>query len=111
LYHYHYRTWTWEDAIARLDGFRGRTLRPMRDFIAQVASSQYAQALFPCASMDAVLIGRVPDFSPYEPHLRIWYNSRTRQVKFTYITDPASNERWETQAPVSRAFVHFDHLM
>jgi hypothetical protein len=83
----------------------------MRDFIAQVAASPYAQQLFPCASMDAVLIGRVPHFSSYEPHLRVWYNSRTRQFKFTYIADPASNERWETQAPASRVFVHFEHLM
>jgi hypothetical protein len=83
----------------------------MRDFVAEVAASPYARALFPCASMDAVLIGRVPDFSLYEPHLRILFNARTRQFKFTYLADPVSSERWETRAPVGRAYAHFEHLM
>jgi hypothetical protein len=111
LHDYRHRTWTWQEAVARLEGFRGKALRPMRDFIAEVAASPYAQALFPCASMDAVLIGRVPDFSSFEPHLRVWYNARTQQVKFTYIADPVSSDRWETRVPVGRAYVHFEHLM
>jgi hypothetical protein len=110
-YGYPCRTWTWQEQVARIEGFRGHALRPMRDFIAEVASSPYARALFPCASMDAVLIGRVPNFSSYEPHLRVWYNCRSRQFKFTYCADPASNERWETQAPAGRAYAHFEHLM
>ena len=108
---YPIRTWTWTEAIQHLDEFRGTTLRPMRDFVAAIAGSAYARFLFPGASMDAVLIGRLPDFNSYEPHLRIHYTPRTRLVTFTYFTDPYSYQRWTTNTPMSRAFSHFEHLM
>ena len=108
---YPVRTWTWAEAVARLDGFHGTTLRPMRDFVAQIAVSPYAQALFVASSMDAVLVGRIPNFPCFEPHLRMEYNSRTRTVEFTYVVDPYSQQIWHTQAPIARAFTHFEHLM
>jgi hypothetical protein len=103
-------TRTWTEVIANLDGF-GAPLRPMRDFVAAIAGSDYARFLFPCSSMDAILIGRLPDFSCYEPHLRTQYNPRTRQVTFTYFTDPYSGQRWTTNTPMNRVFSHFEHLM
>jgi len=108
---YPIHTWTWTEAIELLDSFRDTRFRPMRDFVAAIAASAYARFLFPGASMDAVLIGRVPDFNCYEPHLRIQYNPRTGQVTFTYFTDPNSNQRWTTNTPMNRAFSHFEHLM
>jgi hypothetical protein len=80
----------------------------MRDFGAAIA---YSQFLLPSSSMDAVLIGRLPDFDSYESHLRIQCNSHTRQVTFTYFTDPYSDQRWITNAPINRAFADFEHLM
>lgn len=111
IFDYPYRTSTWPDQVARIEQFEGQLLRPMRDFTTEVAASAYARALFPCASMDTLLIGRVPDFSACEPHLRVWFNARTRQFEFTYVSNPASNERWETRAPIGRAYAHFEHLM
>jgi len=108
---YKIRTWTWPEAVARLEGFSGNSLRPMRDFVAEIAASPYAALLFPAASMDGVLVGRIPDFSCYEPHLFMRYDVRTRRVTFTYWVDPYSQQRWTTQAPVGRAFAHFEHLM
>ena len=106
-----WRTWSWKEAVARLDGFKGPTLKPMRDFVAQIAASPYADALFTAPSMDVVLVGRIPNFSCYEPHLRMEYNSGTRAVEFTYIVDPYSQLTWRTQAPIAKAFAHFEHLM
>ena len=83
----------------------------MRDLIAEIAASPYASGLFPAASMDAVLVGRIPNFPCNEPHLRIWYNYITRQVTFTYFVEPFSNQRWEVKVPVGRAYAHFQHLM
>ena len=108
---YKIRTWTWAEAVARLEEFRGNVLRPMRDFVAEIAASPFAELLFPAASMDAVLVARTPDFSCYEPHLRMKYDFRTRQVTFLYLVDPSSQQTWKTQVPVSRAFAHFEHLM
>jgi len=108
---YHIRTFTWTEAIEHLDGLCGTTFRPMRDFVAAIAASAYSRFLFPGSSMDAVLIGRLPDFNSYEPHLCIQYNPRTQQVTFTYFTDPYSYQRWTTNTPIIRAFAHFEHLM
>jgi len=108
---YPVRTWTWQEAVARLDGFTGGTLKPMRDFVAQIAGLPYAEALFTAPSMDVVLVGRIANFSCYEPHLRMEYNRRTRAVEFTYVVDPCSNQMWKTQAPIARAFTHFEYLM
>jgi len=108
---YPVRTWTWAEAVARLDSFKGNAIKPMRDFVAQIAGSPYAASLFPASSMDAVLIGRIPNFPAFEPHLRLWYNWRTGQVEFIYLVDPYSNARWTTQVPIERAFIHFQHLM
>jgi hypothetical protein len=83
----------------------------MRDFVAQIAGSPYAASLFPASSMDAVLIGRIPNFPAFEPHLRLWYNWRTGLVEFVYLVDPYSNALWKTQVPIERAFIHFQHLM
>lgn len=104
-------TSTWTKAVTRLDGFKGTELRPMRDFVAEIAASPYAGLLYPASSMDAVLVGRVPNFSCFEPYLRMQYNFRTRQLTFTYWVDPASGQSWTTKVPISRAFVHFEHLM
>jgi hypothetical protein len=97
--------------MERLDQFKGNALKPMRDFIAQIADSRFAAALFPASSMDAVLVGRIPDFPCFEPHLRLWYNWRTRQVEFTYVVDPYSQATWTTKVPIERAFIHFQHVM
>jgi hypothetical protein len=108
---YPIHTFTWTEAIAHLDDFCGTNFRAMRDFVAAIAGSAYSRFLFPCSTMDAVLIGRPPDFNSYEPHLRIQYNPRTRQMTFTYFTDPYSYQRWTTNTPINRAFAHFEHLM
>jgi len=108
---YKIRTWTWPEAVARLDEFTGTALQPMRDFVAEIAASPYSGLLFPAASMDAVLVGRIPNFSCYEPHLRMKYAFRTRQVTFLYWADPYSQQTWTTRAPITRAFAHFEHLM
>jgi hypothetical protein len=108
---YPVRTWTWAEAVARLDGFEGTSLKPMRDFMGQIAASPYAESLFTAPSMNAVLVGRIPNFPGYEPHLRMEYNRRTRAVEFSYVVDPYSQQIWRTQAPIARAFTHFEHLM
>ena len=105
------RTWTWPEQIARIEQFEGTSLLPLRDFIKEVAASPYAAALFPASSMDAFLIGRTANFSHHEPHLRVWYNSVTRQFKFTYIQNQSLKRLWETSAPKGRAFAHFEYLM
>ena len=82
----------------------------MQRFIAEIAASPFSSGLFPAASMDAVLVGRIENFPVNEPHLRLWYNYITRQVTFTYFSDTYA-PRWETKVPVARAFEHFRHLM
>jgi hypothetical protein len=108
---YRIRTWTWAEAVARLEEFTGADLLPMRDFIAEIAASPYAGLLFPAASMDTVLVARIPDFSCSEPHLRMKYDFQTRQVTFLCWVDPYSQQTWTTQVPIGRAFAHFEHLM
>jgi len=51
------------------------------------------------------------DLEEIEAKLGVRLSPRSRQFKFTYYADPASNERWETQAPAGRAYAHFEHLM
>jgi hypothetical protein len=108
---YPIRTGAWANAVTRLEGLEGAALRPMRDFVAEIAASPYAGLVYPASSMDAVLVVRLPNFSCYEPHLRMQYNFRTRQITFTYWVDPYSGQRWTTQVPIGRAFAHFEHLM
>ncbi len=107
-----WHTQSWAAVDDRLAQFRGAQLAPMRSFIAEIAASPYAQGLFPCSSMDSLRIARIPDFSDYEPHIWVWYNSATRQFRFTYFDAPGTGSPcWETRAPAMRGFPHFEHLL
>jgi hypothetical protein len=105
------RTWSWAEQVQRLEEFKGNALKPMRNFVAEISASPYADSLFPAPSMDAVLVGRVPNFPCFEPHLRLWYNWRSGQVEFTYVVDPYSQATWTTKVPIDRAYIHFQHIM
>ncbi len=107
-----WHTQPWSAVAERFARLRGSRLAPMRNFIAEVAASPYAQGLFPCCSMDSLRIARIPDFSDYEPHIWVWYNSATCQFRFTYFDAPRTGgSRWETHAPAMRGFAHFEHLL
>ena len=106
-----YQTQSWPEIVACFAGFYGDELAPMRNFVSAISATPFAGPLSPCASMDVLLVGRHSNFSSSEPHLRIWYNSSSRQFQFSYCIDGAKRSAWETKVPAAEAIQHFEHLL
>ncbi len=104
-------TTTWDEAVSILKTHAIPTIAPLVSFVESVAASPYAAGLFPSPGVFQFLIGRIPAFPANEPHLVVMYDRERRQFEFSYVVDPYSCQIWNTKAPVSRVFQHFEHLM
>lgn len=104
-------TTTWDEAVNILAAHDIPLIAPLVKFAEQVARSPYASGTFPSPGVFHFLIGRIPGFPAYEPHLRLVFDRVKRDFEFSYLSDPYSREVWTTRAPSLRAFQHFEHLM
>jgi len=62
--------------------------QPMLSLVEFLASSRYAASLFPCASHEALLIGRVANFAAGDNELQIQFDGKLQRFKFTYVRSP-----------------------
>jgi hypothetical protein len=70
-----------------------------------LATSPYANGLFPLTSMALLRIGRYPDFSPGDGELTIEFIPPRQMFILTYQSHPARSAEWRHEYPVAEAAV------
>lgn len=58
---------------------------PMHRLVSQVASSRYAETLFPLTSMHTLILSRTPGLEPGREVLRIDFDCARQRFRFEYV--------------------------
>ena len=99
-----FHTQKWPEVVAfyeQLMNEHSWPIEPMLDLVRFMASSRYADVLFPCTSHDLLHIGRMADFSPGDNELQIKFDLRANRFKFTFVQRADDLKPWFCECPGS----------
>jgi hypothetical protein len=99
---YTYRTLPWSDVMSfyhDLVQIHHWPLQPMLDLVTFIATSSYAQGLFPVTSHATLRLGHYPDFLPGDGELVIDFDGPTQTFCFEYWSSPMAIKRWIRHYP------------
>jgi hypothetical protein len=106
----------WERVLAFYDGLarKNAVFEPMRALAREIASCEFAGALYPWTSMSDLCISQAPCTYPHDfPYLRISLTSDS-EIDFSYVDTAIPARQWHRVESHARAFgrllVFFDQL-
>ena len=81
----------WDSVVDFFAGFASVNpeCEPMHRFVSRVASSRYAEALFPLTSMHTLVLSRTPELEPGSEILRVDFDCTRQRFRFEYAEWPS----------------------
>jgi hypothetical protein len=107
-------TRTWSDVISFYESLihkAGWQIEPMLALVQFIASSPYADCLFPYTSHDVLGMGRLANFVRGDSELRIHYNPKTETFTFMYIQRPDDQSSWSRLCSASEWRSTLDRIL
>ncbi|WP_457282167.1 hypothetical protein [Polaromonas sp. P5_D5] len=84
---------------------------PMLELVRFIASSTYANGLFPATSHEVLLIGRVANFVRHDNELQVAFNAAAQTFSFTYSQRPDETDPWSRSCGVAEGRATFERLL
>ena len=116
----------WDSVVDFFAGFASVNpeCEPMHRFVSRVASSRYAEALFPLTSMHTLIISRTPEFQLNREVLRVDFDCTRQRFNFEYRERPfaspvernpersgPAHEAWTKKCDAAAGFNEFERFL
>ena len=116
----------WDSVVDFFAGFASVNpeCEPMHRFVSRVASSRYAEALFPLTSMHTLIISRTPEFQLNREVLRVDFDCTRQRFHFEYRERPfaspvernlkrsgPAHEAWTKKCDAAAGFSAFERFL
>ena len=117
---------SWPSVVDFFAGFASVNpeCEPMHRFVSRVASSRYAEALFPLTSMHTLIISQTPEFESNREVLRVDFDCERQRFRFEYRERPFASfaesnlerprpayEAWTKECDAAAGFGAFERFL